>query len=199
MSNLTKMELLQHRHLSLLRALQDADVEVVCDEKGKWVVTDKRRPCTPEGGKWVVTDKRLPRSYTVTLDSNGNVVGSIPKCQASDVFLTGNGMFTGNDMFVPKWQQPCIPEGYKWVDKIDCGQTFADFLTQGWTVELLKKYGFLVPIYSDKPGTSVCIDYKGHLVGWDGERLVRVPLDSGLRKLLHELLDVIFATAPAKA
>ena len=47
--NLTKYQLLQHRHLSLLRALQDAGVEAKCDAHGDWTVAIPEKPTMPDG------------------------------------------------------------------------------------------------------------------------------------------------------
>lgn len=68
MSNLTKYELLQHRHLSLLRALEAAGVRATSNHKGEWMVHTTESICREFKVDAHPGDIKMPEGYEFNKD-----------------------------------------------------------------------------------------------------------------------------------
>ena len=168
--NLTKYEQLQHRHLSLLRALQDQGITAKCDHHGDWHVKfiGREMPTIediarkhPTFDEWnskgqldvsvciMDDDNPVPVPYSIWLAQKPR---SITKEDICNIFG------------VPHWVLG--PQVDEYVDKLD------------WKVDVRKLYKWIAP---PLPGTNAALDHEyrllrdAHAFGYDTIMASRIP------------------------
>lgn len=182
MNNLTKHEVLKHRHLSLLKELEKAGVSAKCDANGEWRVGLPSHPLSIG-------------YYTVKLDAAGKIIGA-GKC---DVCMGEGKIMVADNGAVE--MQPCPARNCPFRDdktvaacaaRFDKHENFGGYPSPESRLAndaFVCNYRIAVDTYSEN------IIYYNDI---DKVPVSRVPLTPLLRSLLDALQAAIVA-APAKA
>jgi hypothetical protein len=133
--NLTKYQLLQHRHLSLLQELQDAGVEAKCDPHGYWKITTRHRvvgefPRIPTMDEW-----QRGAVATPTMDDPGATVSSHPFAHAYNIEVDG----------VPYAEWAANTMRTRTIETLDRFRLFANHNPDDWLVDVPKLYKGIAP------------------------------------------------------
>lgn len=258
MNNLTKHEVLKHRHLSLLKKLEDAGITAKCDNDGEWNISNSSAHCDvcmgtgrflphPDVTSVPCPAKGCPFRIDITVeeckvkfDSRFSFGGFPPHYSSQCTYdpsatveeyvrerylLRADGKVTfarDSEANIPDWvagfdkehgrasKGPFPPPpGWKVNDTYQAvyGMDIRAFLDAGWDVEMMKKYGMLVP---DEATTSLpsgdTVTLTEHTVELIRHRKYRpvakykmaFARDSLVWHLLDALKAAIVAASPAK-
>jgi hypothetical protein len=155
--NLTKYQLLQHRHLSLLRALQDAGVEAKCNSHGDWTVAYMYDTpiAIPAATKHPTMDEWTRKNLLVGCNRALAPRQYWTRCGESDMGQTSPALCTncgGNLLLAdPGIRVATMPDGYEFSKQYKSSFSFDEFINGGWTIETMKEYRIIVPVEVEVP------------------------------------------------